>query len=103
MIDILKVDIEFYEWSALPNMFSTGVLRYVRQFHLETHHQVNSVGKGLKDRLGLCRTLYDEGFRLYSSNPNRYTINLQASKFTKKVLSACYEIYFVNINAKIKQ
>jgi len=96
----MKADIESYEWGTLPNLFSSGVLRYVRQFNLETHHGVDTVGETLITRLGYLRTLYDEGFRLYASNPNRAITNMATSSNTNRIVSAANEIYFVNINVK---
>jgi hypothetical protein len=41
IIDYLKIDIEYSEWSALPDILNSGMISQVRQLSLEIHLQGN--------------------------------------------------------------
>ncbi|XP_060073318.1 uncharacterized protein LOC132553123 [Ylistrum balloti] len=98
-IDILKMDIEGSEWLAVPNILETGILNHVKQLYLEIHVSVNN--RRARDwipKLDLLRQLHDVGFRLFWSHPNQVHYNTAISIYTKRHVSSCYELYYVNIN-----
>ncbi|XP_069130234.1 uncharacterized protein [Argopecten irradians] len=98
-IDILKMDIEFSEWIAFPDMLETGVLKDVRQLYIEFHFKVDRgyftvVAKYFK----ILNKLHELGFRLFWSHPNQLKTNIRKSKYAERQVSCCYELYYVNIN-----
>jgi hypothetical protein len=84
-IDVLKIDIEENEKSALPDMIKSGALKNVVQLCLEFHHYYD---------LGSLRKLYDIGFRIFWSHQNPFA-KLYANG---ESYSYGMEVYFVNIN-----
>ncbi|KAJ8305752.1 hypothetical protein KUTeg_016297 [Tegillarca granosa] len=74
-IDILKIDIEMWEWTVLPEMISSGVLDKVTQFVLEFHIvNIGTNSEPLKQKyiegLSVLRKLYDLGFRIFWTHKN---------------------------------
>ena len=90
-IDILKIDIEGDEWSALATMFAENSLRNVKQLLFEVHLQTTVNLNQFK----LMQTLEKLGFRKLSVH-----INQTAHFITKsgRRLTKCYELSYVNIN-----
>ena len=90
-IDILKIDIEGDEWSALATMFAENSLRNVKQLLFEVHLQTTVNLNQFK----LMQTLEKLGFRKLAVH-----INQTAHFITKsgRRLSKCYELSYVNIN-----
>ncbi|XP_033744235.1 uncharacterized protein LOC117330126 [Pecten maximus] len=98
-IDILKMDIERSEWQSLPNILETGILKDVKQFYMEVHFLANSWSVNIfADYLELLRQIHNMGFRLFWSHPNQVPENVGKSEFNDRIVSACYELYYVNIN-----
>ena len=97
-MDVLKVDIEEWEWQALPEMISSGALDVVRQFAIELHITLNIEPDARKYRLGLSilKDLYDKGFRIFWTHRNLWC------KFSTRngapQRTGCHEVSFVNIN-----
>ena len=77
-ISYLKMDIESYELTGLPNWLSNGALKNVEQIALEVHL------KGTKTTVEFLKTiqrLYFEGdYRLISYEPNGCWYNLNETK-----------------------
>lgn len=97
-IDILKIDIEKYEWQTLIQIFESGGLRNIKQLLLELHIAI--VGEPEKQEyiqgLGVLKMLYDQGFRMYCSHRNLWC------KFQSMVLPGmeevgCHEVSFAYI------
>ena len=59
-LDILKVDIEGFEWSALNAASRAGTLQWTKQLAVETHWR-RPMGA---NRLQTLRYLYNDGFRI---------------------------------------
>ncbi|XP_060078879.1 probable methyltransferase-like protein 24 [Ylistrum balloti] len=97
IIDILKMDIEWAEWEAIPNMLATGVLRNVRQLFVEFHGSPGP-DSSLLSRLTSLRGIYDQGFKLFWSHPNVVGDNPKIFSVTGREVSGCYENYFLNTN-----
>ncbi|KAK3091551.1 hypothetical protein FSP39_020753 [Pinctada imbricata] len=101
-IDVLKIDIEEWEWLALPEMIKSGVMSQVRQFDVELHITLKTEPNKNKYFLGLSilKDLYDIGFRIFWTHRNLYC------KFNSRVgsvaRSGCHEVSFINVNFKPK-
>ncbi|CAL1537193.1 unnamed protein product [Lymnaea stagnalis] len=46
VLDVLKIDIEYYEWAVLDNMFETDLLKNIRHLLIEYHLFPNRPDKG---------------------------------------------------------
>ncbi len=101
-IDLLKMDIEFNEWTSLLNMLEDGVLRYVKQLSLEIHTpEVYLIARPstkedfvrmYEPLLGLEKA----GFRKFHFTYN--SLGKYTSSRTGKLRTCCYELYYININ-----
>ncbi|XP_063425402.1 probable methyltransferase-like protein 24 [Mytilus trossulus] len=89
-VNIVKMDIEFSEWTSLPNIIKTGTLRNTKQLLVEFHGSSASV-----EKLQTLRNIYNEGFRIYWYHRNPRQGNLLQGRFVQN--SACYEVYFLRI------
>ncbi|XP_052244609.1 probable methyltransferase-like protein 24 [Dreissena polymorpha] len=67
-IDILKMDIETFEWNSMLQMIPAGDLDDVRQFAVETHFMHGKIPGNLQ--LSALRQLYDRGFRIFMRDRN---------------------------------
>lgn len=93
-LDLLKLDIEGSEWSALDQMMTSGSLRNVRQLLVEYHFEDLTTYEK-KRNLGVFRRLYDYGFRVFSRE-----MNIGRAKFIKEFgysVASFVEISYVNI------
>ncbi|XP_033743658.1 uncharacterized protein LOC117329691 [Pecten maximus] len=99
IIDIMKMDIEWSEWEAIPDMLASGVLKNVRQLDFEFHGGPN-FKEELRSRLISLRGINEQGFRLFWSHPNIMGGNPTKSSLTGRELSACNENYYLNINLR---
>ena len=93
---MLKVDIEEWEWIALPEMIKSGAMKQVRQFVVELHITLRPEPNRQKYFLGLTilKDLYDLGFRIIWTHRNL------GCKFYARVGSiercGCHEVSFIN-------
>lgn len=104
VIDILKIDIEGSEWHSLPDMFETGVLKYVKQLSIELHFGRSKPENWLrfwgdvavKEQLKMIRQLHSEGFRLF----NHEYVWYSTMKFQQPhgCITNQNEISLININ-----
>ena len=95
-IDYLKIDIEFYEWKALPQIMESGMLSKVRQLGIEVHldHR-DEIGK-YREWAKILRILEEKGMIRFDSKYNPWS----AGNFTELKLwgSFGYEIAWYNNN-----
>jgi hypothetical protein len=72
LIDVLKMDIEFYEWDAIPQMLRSGFLAYkVKQLAVEIHFNANDTLETFRRYAGILQDLESMGrFVRFSSRPN---------------------------------
>jgi hypothetical protein len=72
LIDVLKMDIEFYEWDAIPQMLRSGFLAYkVKQLAVEIHFNANDTLETFRRYAGILQDLESIGrFVRFSSRPN---------------------------------
>lgn len=98
-IDILKIDIEEWEWEVVPEMIQSGVLRNVRQLLIELHIvNIKTKEEPTKEKyissLVSLKQLYDLGFRIFWTHRNL------CCKFTtrnsKQQRTGCQDVAFVN-------
>ena len=99
MIDYLKFDIEGSEWLALPNLYSTNVLRNVKQIGFEIHI---SRGKLLSnwtrhsvDYPKILLHLNEQGFERWNFHENGWTAKRQEPHSPFRI-AQCMELYYVN-------
>jgi len=96
IIDILKMDVEYWEWSVLENILADGSLKKVKQLLIETHTGNVPTVDLFRFYLTLLKQLYHSGFRMWKSNWNH--LGTMVSVHTGKRLTCCFEMYFVNVN-----
>ncbi|XP_053397047.1 probable methyltransferase-like protein 24 isoform X2 [Mercenaria mercenaria] len=101
IIDILKIDIEGWEWDALPDILLTESLRNVKQICLEVHfgfrhkHSKNTWGNvPIQNQLKILKRLYETGFRIFMSQ----TFEWRSLYIQGRKISTLNELSFININ-----
>ncbi|ESO90203.1 hypothetical protein LOTGIDRAFT_164518 [Lottia gigantea] len=106
-LQVLKMDIEEWEWKVLPQLIQTNSLSDIKQLLVELHacegcssynpDQYNNEPSKHRYILALkiFHDLYELGFRIFWTHKN--TACLYRSKFTDKELSACHEVHFVKV------
>jgi hypothetical protein len=72
LIDVLKMDIEFYEWDAIPQMLRSGFLAdKVKQLAVEIHFNANDTLETFKRYASILQDIESTGqFVRFSSRPN---------------------------------
>ncbi|XP_011437111.2 probable methyltransferase-like protein 24 isoform X1 [Crassostrea angulata] len=105
-IDVLKIDIEEYEYMAVPNMLQTGILKDIRQMAIEFHVTLKADrSRRYKEEpprdkyffaLSLFKDLYDIGFRIFWTHRNPTCKFFSKKGNVERV--TCHEVSFVNIN-----
>ena len=100
----LKIDIEYSEWGSLSEALSKGELRHVRQLGIEVH--LRKILRGHYSHLityysQVLRQLEKAGFRKWKQHGNVECAFV--SKVTGLMRYTCYELYYVNINYRIKK
>ncbi|OWF43806.1 uncharacterized protein LOC110459258 isoform X2 [Mizuhopecten yessoensis] len=103
ILDYVKMDIELSEWPSLVQMMSTGVLKYVRQLAVEIHLETVNSGARYPMKLSVLSQLATSGFQIFWAHPNQVIGNSRVIYNTKKVVTVCYEIYFLNTKLKRQQ
>jgi Methyltransferase FkbM domain len=98
VIDLLKLDIEGYEWSAIENMLQSGILsKNVRQLAIEVHFgSGRSSHSELVKQWNLLLALEKAGFRRWS-----YSVNSLATAYkehNKLYRIAQHDLVYINLN-----
>jgi len=102
VIDVLKIDIDYAEWSCLPQMLSDGSLLRVKQLIIEIHtSEVSAVSRpsSREDFVNMYEKLAAlelAGFRRYHFHYN--PLGTYTSVRTGKTRTCCYELNYVNIH-----
>jgi hypothetical protein len=96
-LDVLKVDIEEWEWRSIPDMLQSGALADVRQFVLELHISLQPEPVREKYLMGLkvLRDLYDEVFRIFYTHRNLWCKFV--SIFNGIERTGCHEVSFLRV------
>lgn len=95
-IDYLKIDVEYSEWIALPEIISSGMLSKIRQLGIEVHLDKEASLEEHRVWAKLLRSLEKMGMVRFDSEYNPWYVG----NFTKFPLSAPlgYEIAWYNSN-----
>ena len=100
MIDYLKIDVEYSEWLALDRILNSTVLSRVKQFGLEIHtrefFKTPSTVENLVYYSEILRRLQAAGFYRWYWHYNKG--GKFVSKNSKRQLTCCYEMVFINVN-----
>ncbi|OWF39220.1 methyltransferase-like protein 24 [Mizuhopecten yessoensis] len=95
--DILKMDIESWEWNVLPDMLKTSQLDGVKQLLVEFHARTESrVKEYWVHKLLILRGLYLEGYRVFWVGRNMMCT--YTSPALNRTFYGCYEVSFVKVN-----
>ncbi|CAG2199908.1 unnamed protein product [Mytilus edulis] len=70
-LDILKIDIESYEWEVLRNILSDNLASRIRQLNIE-YHVFNAATRNYVDLLQIYRSLKEAGFLRYACTLYRF-------------------------------
>lgn len=101
-MDVLKIDIEYSEWTALSAILEDGSLRNVKQFVLEIHSPEtfrHLPVATIQDYLEMHDILSDLellGFRKYFTHLNPYCKD-KKSRVSGKITQLCYEMSYLNL------
>jgi hypothetical protein len=74
IIDYLKIDVDFDEWIALPQMIKSGMLSKVRQLGLEIHLSESETIDKNREYVKILRTIEKMGFVRFDSKYNPWSI-----------------------------
>jgi hypothetical protein len=74
IIDYLKIDVEFAEWIALPQMIKSGMLSKVRQLGLEIHLNESETIDKNREYVKILRTIEKMGFVRFDSKYNPWSM-----------------------------
>ena len=102
-IDILKMDIEYSEWSALEAMLANpSCLANVKQLMIEFHtREINSKATSSHSDLArywrILRGIYHLGFKLWNVWNNDYC-NFRSKWTPGMSYCGCFNMYFLNVN-----
>lgn len=98
-IDYVKIDVEGDEWTILPQILRSGILKRVKQLAMEIHFWGNDTANQIRDRIEILKSLKtpQHGFV-----PFDYKVNLGS----KGVIGAkdsfsCAEIAYYNSNFRL--
>ncbi|KAL5016068.1 hypothetical protein ScPMuIL_005657 [Solemya velum] len=96
-IDILKVDIEEWEWNALPNMMKTGVINTARQIAIEIHISIGPEPLKIKylKSLLVLKDFYQAGFQTVLSIQNHWCDFF--SQFSDEKRVGCHNLLYVRV------
>lgn len=91
MPDVVKMDIEAWEWNVLPEMFASGHFprQLIIEFHLWSQRYTTQKDMWIR-RLAILRDIYDAGYRIFWMNRN--LVCKYKSLYTFKPTLACHEI-----------
>ncbi|PAA58805.1 hypothetical protein BOX15_Mlig031174g2 [Macrostomum lignano] len=98
-IDILKIDIEHWEWTSFEKAFSEGCLTNVKQLLFESHtselvRQKSDYGRLIRVWQGLFKL----GFRTWKWHKNPQSLFFKSAASPKEQRACCYEHYMLNTN-----
>ncbi|XP_060082393.1 probable methyltransferase-like protein 24, partial [Ylistrum balloti] len=94
MPNVVKMDIEAWEWNVLPEMFAAGQFpkQLIIEFHLWSQKYTTQRDMWIH-RLSVLRNIYDAGYRIFWMNRNLFC--RYKSLYTKQSTLACHEISLI--------
>ncbi|XP_070196002.1 uncharacterized protein [Littorina saxatilis] len=95
ILDVVKLDIEGWEWTALADMATSGELDKVRQLVVELHNVGGTDAEVTRQRLSVLRSLENAGFQIFSTNLDEWSGERQKGVYPVERTSI-YEVSFVN-------
>ncbi|ELU03686.1 hypothetical protein CAPTEDRAFT_206360 [Capitella teleta] len=90
VIDYLKMDIEYSEWTAMEAMFDEGVMDNIKQIAFELHIPVDSQRASHYEKWALLERLASLGFKKWDVEHNTYSVTGEYKIF------CCTNIYYIN-------
>ncbi|XP_033743425.1 methyltransferase-like protein 24 [Pecten maximus] len=94
--DIIKMDIEDWEWHVIPEMLTskalTGVKQFLVEFHFSNIPEADTEGFWIS-KFFLLKELYAMGFRMTWITRN--LLNVWQSRVTGKDIIGCFEVTFI--------
>ena len=97
IIDYLKIDIEFAEWRVIPDLIKTGMIKRIRQLHIEIHLTKGDSLELMRQHVGIIKTIEDAGMTRFDSRGNPYHRGVIESLDKKAVLSLGYDLAWYQI------
>jgi len=97
ILDYLKLDIEFAEWRALPQIIQSGMLSKVRQLHVEIHLKRNDSLDKLRSNAVTLKSIEDTGMIRFDSEGNPYYRGIINAIDNNKQLSLGYDLAWYRI------
>ncbi|BFZ00525.1 hypothetical protein BsWGS_03564 [Bradybaena similaris] len=92
-IDVIKMDIEWSEWPAIPEMIRSGQLKSVRQLMVE-YHLVGTSRRYMLPRLQTIQAVERAGFKKYYVHKNPACVTRISGFPVARTM--CYEVHYVN-------
>lgn len=96
MIDYLKVDVDYAEWDALPEIIASGMMDKVRQMTVEVHMYTNDDLTKLREKAKVLRQVEKYGLVRFNSEPNMFSFSPFSELNDTKWIPGGYEIAFYN-------
>ncbi len=81
IIDYLKIDIEYSEWIALPQIIKSGMLSYIRQLGIEIHVDPHKSVSENRELAKLLRLIEKNGMIRFDSKSNPWFTGIFGNSF----------------------
>ncbi|XP_041360024.1 uncharacterized protein LOC121376262 [Gigantopelta aegis] len=92
-IDILKIDLDKWEWQALPEVVQSGALNHVTQLLLAMHATTEPSPENYRERLIMFEIMYSMNFRIANIFERKETFSTRLHE----MMSTEIEILFLRI------
>ncbi|VDI76170.1 Hypothetical predicted protein [Mytilus galloprovincialis] len=92
-IDMLKIDVESYEWEIIPNILQSGLVPRIKQMNMEFQIFEDTPPERIPHFLNVYKAMTKAGFKQFYCMPS-VTLNKNDLK-NKRLISECS---YVNVN-----
>ncbi|KNC80149.1 hypothetical protein SARC_07488 [Sphaeroforma arctica JP610] len=94
-LTVLKMDVEGFEWEAIPEMISSGALKHVDQFIFEVHYfqHLYQGQESVEHWYNTVRAMSDQGLEMFYSHLNPMSSYGTINGVDR--VACCYEVSFV--------
>ena len=96
VIDYLKMDVEFAEWDAIPQIISSGMLAKVRQLGVEFHLLKHETLSYYRNLVRIIKSIEDTGMVRFDSKQNPWALG-DIGALDHYSGTICFEIAFYRI------